>query len=113
MSRREREREGFWWVATLPTDAQERLWQMLEEAPTREEFVRSVMTGDRQKCGSTKTCDANDFYPEEGDICEGICLSCGYRWCTECGGPYGECDWNDQTHNFDGKEDLNEPEKQE
>jgi len=98
----EREREAFWWAATLPTDVQERLWQMVEEAATPKEFFTAIMTGDCPKCGSARTCDGSDLDPEEGDLCEGICLSCGYRWCTECGGPYGECDWDDEAHGFGG-----------
>ncbi len=51
---------------------------------SEEEFFNMVMVGDCPSCGSSGTvqCDEVD---EEGDPTIGLCKSCGYTWCLECG----------------------------
>jgi hypothetical protein len=89
----DRKLEAMWWSATLPPEFQERLQERVRTMPSAKEFVRSIMIGNCPKCGSEVTCDGDDL--DGGDATEGICVSCGFLWCLECGDPYPCSHWEE------------------
>ncbi len=75
------------WEA-LPKDLQDQLAKAVEEssAESPEEFVNEIFVGECPECGSHDTRDCEKV-PEVEDITLGLCNTCGYLWCTECGRP--------------------------
>lgn len=61
------------------------LLKMIEACKTSQEAVRLALVGDCPSCGSQQTIDGENL--PVSDNCVGICLSCGYTWCLECGNP--------------------------
>jgi hypothetical protein len=83
------DKDSFWEVwNSLPKDVQEALQKAIEEssAISEEQFIAEVMIGDCPKCGSTNTKDCDSVDGIE-DFTVGLCMKCGYLWCSECGRP--------------------------
>ncbi len=53
-------------------------------ATNEEQFLSEVLTGKCPRCGSdhTKNCENVETI---GDFSVGLCVKCGYLWCSECG----------------------------
>jgi hypothetical protein len=51
---------------------------------TEEQFLTEVMIGNCPRCTSkqTKSCEKHEGIE---DFTVGLCISCGYLWCSECG----------------------------
>jgi len=75
------------WEA-LPKDLQDELVKAIEEssAESPEELLNEIFVGECPECGSRDTRDCEEMAEVE-DITLGLCNSCGYLWCTECGRP--------------------------
>lgn len=72
--------------ASLPKDLQQKLKKIAEEssAATDEQFIAEVMIGECPRCGSNHTKDCDEVDGIE-DLTVGLCMRCGYLWCSECG----------------------------
>jgi len=70
----------------LPEDLRDELMSAMEEssADSPEEFLNEIFVGECPKCGNEDTRDCEEV-PDIEDITLGLCNSCGYIWCTECG----------------------------
>jgi len=70
----------------LPEDLRDELMSAMEEssAESPEEFLNEIFVGECPTCGSGNTRDCEEVTDIE-DITLGLCNSCGYLWCTECG----------------------------
>lgn len=65
-------------------DQQGLLEAVTDDDVSESEFLRLVFVGDCPACGSEKTLSGDEL--EEIDDCTiGICESCGFTWCLECG----------------------------
>jgi hypothetical protein len=73
---------------TLPVDLQDELAKAMEESSAElpEELLNEIFVGECPECGSRGTRDCEEV-PEVEDITLGLCNTCGYLWCTECGRP--------------------------
>jgi len=58
-------------------------------AINEEQFLSEVLTGICPRCGSNQTRDCENMEAIE-DFSVGLCISCGYLWCSECGKPLGK-----------------------
>jgi hypothetical protein len=58
-------------------------------AINEEQFLSEVLTGKCPRCGSDRTRNCEDMEPI-GDFSVGLCVKCGYLWCSECGKPLRE-----------------------
>ena len=74
--------------ASLPKDIQETLKKAVDEssAVTEEQFIAEIMIGECPKCGSKNTKDCEEIEGIE-DLTVGLCMNCGFLWCSECGRP--------------------------
>ncbi len=72
--------------ASLPKDIQEALKKSVEEssAVTEEQFIAEIMIGECPHCGSKNTKDCEEMEGIE-DFTVGLCMNCGFLWCSECG----------------------------
>jgi hypothetical protein len=73
-------------LSSLPYDMQEILKKALEEssATTEEQFLAEIMIGECPYCKSNNTKDCEEVDGIE-DCTVGLCMRCGYLWCSECG----------------------------
>jgi hypothetical protein len=71
---------------SLPKDIQETLKRVVEESSStsEEQFIAEIMIGECAKCGSNQTKDCEKVEGIE-DFSVGLCINCGYLWCSECG----------------------------
>jgi len=73
---------------SLPEDIKMMLKKAIKKssAISKEQFLAEVMTGKCPQCGSnqTKNCDKMEGIQ---DFTVGLCMRCGYLWCSECGKP--------------------------
>ena len=70
---------------SLPEDIQDDLKKAIDEssAETEEQFLAEIMIGECPKCNSIQTKDC-DKVEGIGDLTVGLCMDCGYLWCSEC-----------------------------
>ena len=54
------------------------------DAITAEQFISGIMIGECPKCGNKNTKDCEEIEGIE-EISVGICMNCGFLWCSECG----------------------------
>jgi hypothetical protein len=54
-----------------------------------------MMIGNCPNCASDLTCDGENLDHDAGDTTEGVCVSCGFRWCLECGDQHPCCHWQE------------------
>jgi hypothetical protein len=73
---------------SLPNDIQETLKKAVEEssAVSEEQFIAEIMIGECPNCSSNQTKDCEKVGGIE-DFSVGLCMNCGYLWCSECGRP--------------------------
>jgi hypothetical protein len=71
---------------SLPEDIQETLKKAIEEssAETEDQFLAEIMIGECPQCESDQTKDCENVDGIE-DFSVGLCMDCGYLWCSECG----------------------------
>jgi hypothetical protein len=74
--------------ASLPKEVQDALRDAAEEssAVTDEQFIAEIMIGECPQCGSKNTKDCEEIDGIE-DFTVGLCMNCGFLWCSECGRP--------------------------
>ena len=58
-------------------------------AINEEQFLSEVLTGICPRCGSNQTKDCENMEAIK-DFSVGLCIRCGYLWCSECGKPLVE-----------------------
>ncbi len=70
---------------SLPEDVKEALKKAIEESTAADvdQFISEIFVGDCPECGSSNTSDCEEI-PEIEDVTVGLCMNCGYLWCTEC-----------------------------
>ncbi|MEW6053632.1 MAG: hypothetical protein AB1552_07585 [Nitrospirota bacterium] len=73
---------------SLPEDIKILLKKAREKssAVSREQFLAEVMTGKCPECGSSETKNCEKAEGIE-DFTVGLCVRCGFLWCSECGKP--------------------------
>lgn len=71
---------------SLPEDIKEMLRKVAKKSSsmTKEQFLAEVMIGKCPQCGSEQTKSCEDVDGIE-DFTIGLCMICGYLWCSECG----------------------------
>ncbi len=74
--------------ASLPDDVQDMLKKAMEEssATNEEQFLAEIMIGECPLCRGNNTKDCEEVDGIE-DCTVGLCMRCGYVWCSECGRP--------------------------
>jgi hypothetical protein len=74
--------------ASLPDDVQDMLKKAMEEssASTEDQFLAEIMIGECPHCRHNNTKDCEEVDGIE-DCTVGLCMRCGYVWCSECGRP--------------------------
>lgn len=72
--------------ASLPEDIKEMLKKAVAKssALTNEQFITEVIIGKCPQCGSNQTKNCEKVEGIE-DFTVGLCMGCGYLWCSECG----------------------------
>jgi len=73
---------------SLPEEVQDTLKKAVEESNsvTEEQFLAEIMIGECPKCNSNQTKDCEKVEGIE-DFSVGLCMDCGYLWCSECDRP--------------------------
>ncbi len=67
----------------MPEEARKELKKIADESVDGDDFISALFVGNCPKCNSTQTRDCESVEGIE-DPTAGLCMHCGYIWCTEC-----------------------------